>query len=175
MRLSKHIKFGVMPLLRSEDPALTIRIRDRVLGAQEVRHAVAMFPLQARDGKDLVHGGLEPEAGQEAERVADVDDGVRGPARDEAPLVALGRQDLQPPLLGEEHGEAPEVGVLVVPDALAERVLLGIAEHGHGGEGGLAVAVEITEVRGAFELQGCGEGVKDDRGDIVGGSDETVK
>jgi len=33
MRLSEHIKFGVMPLLCSEDPTLTIRILDRVLGA----------------------------------------------------------------------------------------------------------------------------------------------
>ena len=122
-----------------------------------------------------MHGGLETKAGQEAERVADVDDGVRGPARDEAPLIALGRQDLQPPLLGEEHRESPEVGVLVVPDALAEHVLLGVVEHGQSGERGLAVAVEITEVRGAFELQRCGECVEDDHGDTVGGSDETVK
>lgn len=67
MRLSKHIKFGIMPLLRGEGSPLAIRIRDRILGAQEVCHAIAVFPLQARDGEDLVHGGLETEAGQEAQ------------------------------------------------------------------------------------------------------------
>ena len=68
-------------------------------------------------GDDAVEARGQSEAGEEFERVTDVDDGAVGAGRDRLPGFGSGRVGLQAPVAVEEDGEAAGVGVGEVADA----------------------------------------------------------
>lgn len=55
-------------------------------------------------------------AGQETQAVAYVDDGVASSGFDKLPAFRCQREELEPPLRGEQECEGPDIRVLVVAD-----------------------------------------------------------
>ena len=127
-----------------------------------------MLLLALAQRQNAMHGREQLVAGEETERVADVDDGVAGLWSHVLPLVLLlGREDLQAPLLAEQECQRPNVGVFVVPAAFVECALLWVAEHGEGRSGGLVVAVRGFETGCAGEVERVRKGFQHRHGDEV--------
>lgn len=73
--------------------------------------------MMTMPGDDAVEARGQTVAGEESERVADVDDGAVGARRDGLPCRVLGGVRLEAPIAVEEDGEAAGVGVSEVADA----------------------------------------------------------
>lgn len=82
-----------------------------VFGAHEVSDAIAMLLLPARHGQHAMHARVELLAGEEAEHVADINDGVTWPRLHVMPTSR--EQGLKAPLLGEEKGQGARIGMFV--------------------------------------------------------------
>lgn len=153
MRLPKHVKLFVVPLLRRDVPPRAVGELDVILRSEEVGNAVPVLVLQPPRGNDLVDGRAEAVAREEAQSIADVDDGVARLRGDESPAGGLFGQHLESPLLAEEEGQGADVGVLVVADAEGEGVLLGVAEHGERCEGFFAWSVKVDQLGGLVGVE----------------------
>lgn len=132
-----------MPLLGRQDVALVILEDGIVLGAEEEDDGVAMLHLPPRDGLHAMHARVEPLAREEAEHVADVDDGVPGTRLHVMPPAR--QQDLESPLLAEEKRQAARVGVFVQAESLRVGVLLGVPQQAQERFGRLLFSMEVFE------------------------------
>lgn len=153
---SEDAKLEIMPLVGGPGPARRVAEDAAVVHAQEVRDAVAVLVLRLPEGHDAVHDAREPAARQEAQAVAHVDDGVAGPRLDELPALGRQREELEPPLRGEQKCEGPDVRVLVVADVTGRRgglVVFWVAQEAERRERWARVRMVDLEARGAGEAE----------------------
>lgn len=118
------------------------------------------------EGHDPVDARLHLVPAREAQRVADVDDGAALLGLHEPELAGARRPDLEAPLLAEEQGQRADVGVLLVPNVLVDRVGGNVVHHGEGGGGRAVVAVSVLEPGSTREPEPRGQrrqdGLRDD-------------
>lgn len=131
--VGEGLELLVVPLASRDRAALGVDEHGVVLGAEEVRHGVAV--LLGVEGHDTVDAGLHLHARGEAQGVADVHERAVLLGLDETHLAGTagaGRTDLQAPLLGEEQRQGGDVGVLLVahPVGVAELLLGQVVHHG---------------------------------------------
>lgn len=142
-RVGEGEEFLVVPLASRDIPALAVGEHGRVLGPEEVGDRVAV--LSWVEGHDPVDARLHLVPAREAQRVADVDNGATVLGLHEPELAGAWRADLEAPLLTEEQGQRADVGVLLVPDLLGDRVGRNVVHHGERGGGWAVVAVSVLE------------------------------
>lgn len=120
-----------------------------VAGPQEVGHAIPIDTVE-RHGAVKCRSQLLP--GKEAQRVADVHDGVAGPGLDAAPLKPLARlradevdgtEDLQAPLLREEQCQRADVRVLVLSERFLRQIHFRVVDKEKGALGRCIIAVVL--------------------------------
>ena len=75
-----------------------------------------------------MHARRQPLIGQEAQRIAHVDDGVSRARRYPLPFFRLGAHKLKSPLFAEQEGKRANVCVLIVANAGRGQVL-GVTEE----------------------------------------------
>ena len=129
MFLTEDFILAVMPVLRRDLLAVTIHISHIILCTKEVCNAVTMLLLGFCRGNDAVHAAVKTLSREEAQTVADIDDGVLRLWLDELPLIGLWRSDLQAELLAEKERERTDVGMLVVPNTSCVVLALGVSKQ----------------------------------------------
>lgn len=142
---------ALVPFLGRQDLALVILEDGVVLGAEEEDDGVAMLQLAARDGLHAMHARVELLAREEAEHVADVDDGVPRPRLHVVPPAR--QQHLEPPLLAEEERQAARVGVLVQAESFRVGVLLGVPQQAQERFGRLLFSMQFFEPSARLQAQ----------------------
>lgn len=161
-----------MPSPRGRRLAIGIAELQPVFGTQEVRDRVAVLVAAHRD--DAVQAGVEPLAGEETQRVSNVDDGMSVTWRDPVPLILARGLELETPLLSEEQSQGANVGVVVVACTLLVR-LLGVVQQDQRGVGGGIVAVVLLEAVVTGKVQNLGKRREERLVDEVGAADEAVE
>ena len=91
MFLTKHFIFAIMPLLGGDLVIVTIEINSVILCTKKVGNTVAMLLLSFCCGNDAMHTAVEILSGEEAQTVANIDDGVLRLGLDELPFVIIWR------------------------------------------------------------------------------------
>lgn len=115
--LSINIKFVTEPLICLDDPALAVPEHGPMHWPREIRNTEAVLVLHLRNGDYTMQDRPQPEAGQEAETIAHVHDGVARLRANIVPAILNGcRGDLQTPLLSEEERDTGDIRVLIVTD-----------------------------------------------------------
>lgn len=123
--IGSHLPF--VPFLGRQRLVFVILEAGIVLGAQEEDDGIAMLLLPLRDGHHAVHARVKFLAGEKAEHIADIHDGMTGPRLHVMPTFR--QQDLEAPLLTEEKRQAARIGMFVQAAAFGVGVLLGILQQ----------------------------------------------
>lgn len=173
MRLPEHIKLLIMPCFGGDNTAVAISETRVVLRAQEISNAVSILQLQLAQRNDPVHSRAQTIAGEEAQSIAYVDDGVPLLRSYKAPTSGVSAQDLQSPRLAQEKRQRPEISMLVVSHSNINRLLFWVAEHGKSSQRWAVVAVKVLHRVAEVE---CGiETSQNDHDGLVGGVDEAFE
>lgn len=134
-----HLPF--MPFLGRQHFVLVILEAGIVLGAQEENDGVAMLLLPLCDGHHAVHARVEFLAGEEAEHVANIHDGMSRPRLHVMPTFR--QQDLEAPLFTKEKRQAARIGMFVQAAPFCVGVLLGILQQAQECFGWLTFSMEF--------------------------------
>lgn len=113
--------FAIVPFAGGDGATVVVAEDGRVLGAQEIPHGQALLLVRSEGGDDAVDGGAKASAGEEAEGVAHVDDGVARFGEHAAPDLGARREHLQARLVGEEDRQGPVVRVFVLAEEVGRR------------------------------------------------------
>jgi hypothetical protein len=95
--------------------------------------------------------------------------------RNETSSVRLWGYDLKPPLLAEQKGQCPKIGVFVMAHGFTLNCLLGIAEQCKSGAGGTSIAVAAFKPGIAIQMQGSRQASQDDHAHIMASMLEGIK
>ena len=153
-------ELSLQPLPRARLDPIAIDQFRVIVRAQEEYRRVSRGPRRRRigtvPGDDAVETRGQSEAGEEFQRVADVDDGAVGAGRDGLPCFGSGGVGLEAPVAVEEDGEAAGVGVGEVADAgvggeVGGWVVLQCCDGG----GRLARSMVGFESVFVWEVEGC--------------------